>query len=393
MKKIGIDIRSAGGEKAGKGWFTFNIVRELLALDKKNHYILYTQGGIAGFEEFKNVEMRIVEAKGFFWHREVAKDVVKEGLDVFYAPTSYIIPALLPKPTKPNAPKTILTIHDLVAFLFTSNNRKAQFIERFFLKRALKKASGITCVSENTKKDLKGSFPELTAKTDPTITPCAPAQDYAPIEKTEKNLANLQEFINKTHLPTKFFLAVGTIEPRKNYQTLIQAFALAHKQNQNLHLVIVGGKGWGGEKEAIEQMIQDNYLQKYVHELGYLTTKTINRLYNLAQALVFPSHYEGFGMPLIEAMAANCPVIASNTSSIPEVVGDAAIQCDPNEPTQFAEAMLKIAASSQASSQATPPANSNLRQDLINKGRIQSKRFTWEKSADKLLETIYNVTT
>jgi len=98
-------------------------------------------------------------------------------------------------------------------------------------------------------------------------------------------------------------------------------------------------------------------------------------------------------MPLIEAMAANCPVIASNTSSIPEVVGDAAIQCDPNEPTQFAEAMLKIAASSQASSQATPPANSNLRQDLINKGRIQSKRFTWEKSADKLLETIYNVTT
>ena len=157
--------------------------------------------------------------------------------------------------------------------------------------------------------------------------------------------------------------------------------------------MIVGGKGWGGEKEAIEQMIQDNYLQKYVHELGYLTTKTINRLYNLAQALVFPSHYEGFGMPLIEAMAANCPVIASNTSSIPEVVGDAAIQCDPNEPTQFAEAMLKIAASSQASSQATPPANSNLRQDLINKGRIQSKRFTWEKSADKLLETIYNVTT
>ena len=134
--KIGIDIRSAGGQKTGKGWFTFNIARGLLKIDHDNQYILYTDGGIAGFEEFKNVEMRVVESRGLFWHRAVAKDVVESRLDYFIAPSSYIVPSMLPHFNKVGAPKVILVVHDLVAFLFNTHQKKAALIDIKILQSA-----------------------------------------------------------------------------------------------------------------------------------------------------------------------------------------------------------------------------------------------------------------
>jgi glycosyltransferase involved in cell wall biosynthesis len=368
--KIGIDIRTAGGEKAGKGWFTFNITRELLKLDKKNQYFLYADSGIAGFEEFENAQLVIIEAQGFAWHRAVIKDLKKQEVEIFLAPSSFIIPALLPKKSPI---KTVVTVHDLIAFLYpTTHNKKAVIIEKLLLKKALKKATHLTTVSENTKKDLMEKFSTPEEKI--SLIQCAASDHLIPIERTEKSLGNLKKFQSKTNLPHKFFLSVGTIEPRKNYETLIQAFSMIHKKHPNHHLLIVGGQGWG--KNELEDLIRKNYLQKYVHFLGYVTSKTLNRIYNLAEAFVFPSYYEGFGMPPLEAMQAGCPVIASHTSSIPEVVGEAAMLCDPGNPAEFAKAMDSIAKNEQA------------RQELINKGRIQSKNFSWEDSAQKLYSLI-----
>ena len=367
--RIGIDIRTAGGNKVGKGWFTFNIARTLLKLDKENQYILYASGGIAGFEEFDNAELRIVEQKGILWHRTVAKDITQSDIDIFYAPSSYIIPALL---SKKSGTKIFFTVHDLVAFLFKgSGNIKARLTEKLFIKRALKRAEKITVISENTKKDLMDLLKVPEEKIVTTL--CAADDHYFPIPESEENIKALRAFRLKTGLPEKFFLSVGTIEPRKNYETLLKAFALINKSHPDTHLVIVGKEGWGDSKQAVEEIITSNYLQKYVHILGYLTNKTINKLYNLSQALVFPSYYEGFGLPPLEAMQAGCPVIASNTSSIPEVVGEAAILCDPENPSSFAQAMDDIST------------NPNLRTDLINKGRIQSKKFNWEDIAKVIL--------
>ncbi len=377
--KIGIDIRTAGGEKAGKGRFTFCITRELLKSDHENRYFLYTNSGIAGFEEFKNVEMVIIDAKGWLWHRAVMKDLKKQEIEVFFAPSSFIIPALL---SKKSGIKTIITIHDLVSFIFpATHDRKARLIEKIFLKRAIKKATALTTVSENTKRDIIEKFGlacgaanaagGLTGA-DPApasiqIILCAASEDFCPTECSE-------EFIQKTNLPEKFFLAVGTIEPRKNYETLIQAFAMIHELHPNHHLLIAGKQGWGSEN--LEALIRENYLQKYVHFLGYVTNKTLNKLYNLAEALIFPSYYEGFGIPPLEAMQAGCPVISSHSSSMPEVIGEAAIFCDPSSPAEFAKAMETICSSS------------DLRLDLINKGRIQSKKFSWAASAQKLYTLI-----
>lgn len=358
--KIAIDIRTAGGEKTGKGWYTFHLVQELLKLDNENQYLLYSSSGIPGFDHFKNATMRIAEGKNLLWHYNVARDIQKENVDVFFAPSSFIIPAILPKSIK-----TIVTVHDLVAFLFPNNhNKKATLIEKIFLKRAVKKASRILTVSENTKHDLLKKFALSEDKI--AVVPCSAGDEFMPLEKS--TLTNFQQ---QTNLPKDFFLAVGTLEPRKNYVNLIKAFALLADKFPQYHLVIVGGKGW--QYDTIYEEIRRNYLTKKVHLLGYISNSSLVKLYNSASALVFPSLYEGFGIPPLEAMKSGCPVIASNTSSIPEVVGDSAILVDPKSHLDIAGALIHFAS------------HPNLAASLREKGLDQAGKFSWENSA-KLLK-------
>ncbi|MFH1218271.1 MAG: glycosyltransferase family 1 protein [Candidatus Peregrinibacteria bacterium] len=359
--KIAIDIREAGGERAGKGNYTFHITKNLLDLDPYNEYILYTQALLAGFDEYKNAEIRVIEKTGLTWHRKVAKDAKKSKVDIFFAPTSYIIPTILPPHIH-----TFLTVHDLVAFLHPeTHNRKATFIEKLTLKRALKKSHHILTVSENTRKDLIKKYKTESEKI--SVIPCAASSRFRPIPKDE-----LAPFAQKTNLPSRFFLAVGTIIPRKNYKNLILAFSEIQKRDSEHHLIIVGSKGW--QSDDISALISKHYLQKKVHFLGYLSESSLSKLYNLATALVFPSLYEGFGIPPLEAMQSGCPVIASFTSSLPEVVGDSALLIDPTSPTEIAKAMLKVAR------------DPDLTNTLREKGLKQAKNFSWKKSAGMLLK-------
>jgi glycosyltransferase involved in cell wall biosynthesis len=359
--KIAIDIRSAGGEKTGKGFYTFHMLQALLKIDQENHYTLYTKDGIAGFHHFKNVTIKRFSGRGLIWHFKVIRDLEKTQPDIFWAPSSYIIPALTS-----NKIKTILTVHDLVAFHFpTRHNKKATIVEKLFLKRALKKANTVLSVSDNTKKDLLDKFNFLEKNNIHTIY-CSASEKFKPLDASE-----LKEFAKKTKLPQKFFLAVGTIEPRKNYKKLIQAFKRISDHYPNYHLIVVGKEGW--QYEEVYDEICAHYLQKKVHFLGYLSNKSLVSLYNLAQALVFPSIYEGFGIPPLEAMKCGCPVISSQVSSIPEVVGDAAILIDPENEEVIARAMERIICA--------PKEVIRLRE----KGILQSKKFSWEKSAKRLL--------
>jgi glycosyltransferase involved in cell wall biosynthesis len=359
--KIAIDIRSAAGEKVGKGWYTFHMVQNLLKLDRKNTYILYSKDPVPGFEYFKNVEQKIVEGSSIFWHRKVAKDIAMEKCDIFFAPTSYIIPTMLPRSVK-----TVLTVHDLVAFLFPQNhNRKAVFVEKLFLKRALNKTAFVAAISKNTKQDILKIFNYDENKID--IVYCSASDEFKPLNKVF-----LETFAKKTKLPKNFFLAVGTLEPRKNYVTLVEAFAKVHDKYPDYHLVIVGGKGW--KYEEIFETVRTNYLGKFVHNLGYVSSGSLVKLYNLAKAFVFPSFYEGFGIPPLEAMRSGCPVIASYSSSIPEVVGNAGLLINPVSDIEIAAAMIKLIK------------DHELCEKLRNEGFLQSKKFSWTVSAKKLLE-------
>lgn len=358
--KIAIDIRSAGGEKTGKGQYTFQLTQNLLKLDAKNHYILYTKEKMPGFDDFPNVTLKMIPGFGPFWHRNVARDVHEEQCDIFFAPSSYITPVLIKKPTK-----VFVTVHDLVAFLFPqNNNKKATFIERIFLRKAIKRADKILAVSENTKSDLMQKFPKAEDKT--SVIYCAASDLYTQVPKE-----NLEKFAKDTNLPEKFFLAIGTIQPRKNYVNLLRAFAKIQIHQPNLHLVIVGQEGW--QFEEVYGEIMHHNLSRHVHILGYLSESSIRNLYNLALALVFPSFYEGFGIPPLEAMQCGCPVISSSTSSLPEVVGDSALLVDPNSVKEIMDAMGKILH------------DKNIRQQLKEKGLKQADNFSWEKSAKQLL--------
>jgi glycosyltransferase involved in cell wall biosynthesis len=365
--KIGIDIRETANEKTGKGYYAFHLIKALLSLDNENEYVLYSNQEISTYDNFDNATVIIINKKGLFWHKKVLSDAYKEGLKIFIAPTSYIIPAL----HNSNKIKVLMTVHDLVAFLFPENhNKKAIITEKLTLKRALKKVKKVLSVSKNTKQDLIENFGIKESIIE--IIHNAASGSFGIIEKDQ-----CEELRKVMNLPKEFIFSVGTIEPRKNYKSLIEAFAKIKPHHPNTKLVIAGKKGW--KSEGIYKMIDELGLKGDIHFLGYVTEDELAKLYNLAKIFAYPSLYEGFGIPPLEAMKCGCPVVTSNISSLPEVVGDAAFLIDPNSVEDIKNALHKLLS--------TP----SLMEELKNKGLEQYKKFSWETSARKLLAIINQV--
>lgn len=360
--KIAIDIREAGHGKTGKGWYTHNLVQELLKLDHKNHYLLYTDSRKHPFSGYKNVTVKVIEAKGFKWHMKTLKDLQSEKADLFFAPTSYIIPAMAPKSLR-----VIITVHDLVAFLFPSTHKaKAVLIERLTLRKALKKARRVFVVSENTKKDLLKRFKYPSDRID--LTRCAPSDFF----RTPVSAKDLEAFKHKLKLPENFILAVGTLEPRKNFSTLIKSFVIIKRKYPDYKLVIVGKKGW--KYHQVENALKHFKLEKDVIFPGYLEDSELQKIYALAKVFVFPSLYEGFGIPPLEAMASGCPVVSSNVASLPEVVDQGGLLIDPKNALKIADAVCSLIE------------NEDVRNMMVERGRAQAAKFSWEESAKKALE-------
>ncbi|MBD1935687.1 MULTISPECIES: glycosyltransferase family 4 protein [Cyanophyceae] len=178
---------------------------------------------------------------------------------------------------------------------------------------------------------------------------------------------------NKYDFSKPYLLFVSTIEPRKNITNLIAAFNYLKQTYKIEHqLVLVGQKGW--HYEPIFAEIEGSAFQSEIHHLDYLSDEMVALFYSKADAFVYPSHYEGFGLPVLEAMTLGTPVITSNTSSLPEVVGDAALLVDPNDAMGLAEAILQVISDSQ------------FRQELIKKGKERAKMFSWERTARETLK-------
>ena len=173
-----------------------------------------------------------------------------------------------------------------------------------------------------------------------------------------------------------FWLSVGTVEPRKNIINLIYAYAELKKQTETFPLYIAGGKGW--KDGSIYKSVRELGLENDVHFLGYVTDQQLNALYHECYSLVYPSFYEGFGLPILEAMSAGAPVICSNTTSMPEVGGDAALYVDPASKMDIADKMSML------------QNNRELRDSLVEKSRIQADRFGWDNCARVVQETIFS---
>ncbi len=360
--KIAIDVRDADGQKTGKGFYAFGLIKNILEQDQENQYILYSDQAKSPFPAQENVTFKHVDKTGIKWHFATLSDLKKERPDLYFAPTSYIIPAMAPRWLK-----VILTVHDLVAFMFPKNHKKkAVLIERFTLKHALKNSSKIFVVSENTKNDLINRF--HLPKSMMAEVPCAPNELY----RNEFDQKQAEHISKKYKLPKHFILGVGTLEPRKNFATLIKSYVIIKRRFPDYKLVIVGKCGW--RFHQLQRLVQEYKMEDDVLFLGYVRDHELHYIYHSAEVFVFPSLYEGFGIPPLEAMASGCPVVSSNTSSLPEVVGDAGLLIEPRNSVKIADAIISILE------------NPNVRNMLIERGFKRSQHFNWAHSARLALQ-------
>ncbi|MCP4614625.1 MAG: glycosyltransferase family 4 protein [Planctomycetes bacterium] len=279
--------------------------------------------------------------------------------------------AIFPKNIIPffiNCPSYAI-IHDLAYFDRKLNAYPIMdtIYMRTMIPNSVRKATGVFAVSENTKKDIVS----LTNCDPKKITVTYEAADK--IYRSIKDTTCLQAVRQKYKLPNNFILYVGSLSPRKNIVRLLNAFSQICQRIPH-NLVLTGSKSW--KDSPVYQAMHRLNLGDRINQLGYVESEDMPVLYNLAGAYIYPSIYEGFGLPVLEAMQCGCPVVASNATSIPEVAGDAAVLVDPLDTTAIAESIYRVLS------------DSKLREELVYAGFQQAKKFSWERCANTMLKTI-----
>ena len=374
--RVGIDCTAAAHQRAGIGRYTRGIVGALARLGGEHAFDMIVAGGEGaargpgslgvGLEIPDNFRIRTLPLSPRFWttiwhrlHMPLPVDLILGPVDVFHSP-DYVLPPL-------RRGKTLVTIHDLS---FLRHPEGAEPNLRGYLCAAvphsLEKADLILGDSENTRQDiieLFGVRPERVQVVYPGVD-----QAFRVIED-QQALAAVKEAYS---LDYPFILSVGTLEPRKNLIRLLDAYAVLRAGGDLEHkLVIAGGKGW--LYDGIFRRVEELSLQEDVTFLGYLPEEHLPAVYCLSDLLVFPSLYEGFGLPPLEAMACGTPVITSDSSSLPEVVGEAGLMVPPGDAEALADTIRKVLA------------DSELREDLVRRGLSRAAEFTWHAAGEKLL--------
>ena len=265
--------------------------------------------------------------------------------------------------------RSYVVVHDLAYFEKQLN--AYPFLDTMYMRtlmsRSANRADAIFAVSENTKKDIIRH-----TKCDPnkiTVTYEAADNMYCPINDDSV----LKQVKQKYNLPDDFILYVGSLSPRKNINRLLEAFSNLRTSIPH-DIVLTGSKSW--KDSSVFQTMQSLNLSERIKILGYVEHDDMPALYNLARAYVYPTLYEGFGLPVLEAMQCGCPVVASNATSIPEVAGDAAILINPLDTKALSDAIHQVLT------------DNKLREKIVAQGFRQSKKFSWNRCAEIMLKTI-----
>jgi len=359
--RIGIDARLIQGPFTGDSTYWRGLIEGLSRLDAD--LVLYLDGKLPKPEipVSRDIPVRVLQACcSRVWSAWTFPRALKEdGIQV--AHVQYTIPPRMPCPT-------ITTIHD-VSFkrlpeFFTLKDR---LILNWSTKRASKKAVRVIVPSQHTKEELVGLYGIDPGKI--AVTYEGVDKQFQPMDRTTA-IGLISE---KYGIQPPFVLTLGVIQPRKNLGRLIEGFAALKGNVESEHkLVIVGKQGW---KEAdLQGRIKALGLANDVIRTGYVPYEDLPALYSAADVFVYPSVYEGFGLPPLEAMACGTPVITGDRSSLPEVVGEAGVMVDPYDPDAFAKAMAKVLSSE------------SLRAEMRTRGLSQASKFSWDKMASETLE-------
>ncbi|MDD5040567.1 MAG: glycosyltransferase family 1 protein [Patescibacteria group bacterium] len=375
--KIGIDCRTALnpklGERAGVGHYTYYLVQHIMKHDHANEYVLFFDWRFRDMREF---EQKNITVKNFpfsqynrflpfaYSHMLISAFLVKESLDVFHSPITSL-PLTYPK-------KSIVTVHDLAIYKNPSWFPSQIFSTKLLVPQSLRKADAIIAVSQSTKRDLRDIF-NVPPKKIHVIYEGAMV-DRIPVKNSQ--LDNIKRF----KLGPKYILFVGTLTPRKNIISLIRAYKQLISWEPGFseyQLVLAGAKDF--ENEKIFDEINALKLKKHVRYLGYITHNQKMALMKGAACFVFPSSYEGFGLPVLEAMKLGTPVVTSNTSSLPEIAGKGALLVDPEHDRDIAIALRKVLS------------DKKLRAQLIERARKQAAEFTWDRCARETVKLYTNL--
>lgn len=372
--KLGLELQPCLKNKSGIGIYTYELTKRL--------------------QQYKDIEFN-AHIFNFINRNDISKDL--EGIDIekmlcslfpygVYRRIWHYIPIKYKWLFNDNADiyhffnfivpprvngKVITTVYDMTYKLYPEtmdkNNLKRLNDD---MEYSVNRADKIITITESSKKDIIKFLDINPSKIE--VIYCG--VDYDTFNKSFL-VDEKYKVRNKYNLPEGYILYMGTLEPRKNIDSIIEAFALIKKQKDfdNIKLVIAGKKGW--LFEDIFNLVDKLNLKDQVIFTDYVDERDKPIIYNMATLFVFPSLYEGFGIPVLEAMASSVPVITSNVSSLPEVAGDAAILVNPKDIEGIAKNMIKILS------------DDDFKNELVRKGHIQAQKFTWEASAEKL----YNV--
>jgi len=371
--RIGLNAQIVSRSNAGVATYTKNVIRNLVHLESHHEFCVF--GSDEFLSRLESPRARLLPTSAIVnggWKRILWEQTALP----IKARSHYVEMMYYPDHTGPLIKKTcpvVITIHDL-AFLAEPQtfDMKTRMYKSFAVRRSARSADKIIVVSEATKQEclrwLDVPESKLRVVYNGIDAFFRRIEDHAALEAASKKFA----------LPKRFILFVGTLEPRKNVARLIQAYAALRKNRRLEHgLVIAGGKGW--LYSEIFATVNKLSLADEIKFLGYVAQDDLVALYNLAEVFVYPSLYEGFGFPPLEAMACGCPVVTSNRSSLPEVGGDAALVVDCRDPDALAEAISRVVS------------DENFRSHLKEKGLERVKLFNWQKAARQILRVFDEV--
>lgn len=365
--KIGIDARSLIGYKSGIGQYLQQILN-VWANDNRNEYYLFSPRDFELTEEIKSMKKVVSYGRvNSLWMQYAIPLLLdKYKIDLFWGP-NYSIPLFYPYQTK-----TVITIHDMVSFVYPETLPiKTVTHNRYGLPLYINQADRIITESESTKKDIIKFLNYPSSQIEITL--------LGVNQRFYQKVNNINEELLKLNINFPYILCVGTIEPRKNISGVITTYLrLLEHYSFDHRLVIVGAKGW--KYSTIFELIDKNpILKERVYFLGYVPEEDLPVLYQGSSLFVYPSFYEGFGLPPLEAMASGIPVIASKVSSMPEVIGQSGLLVNPHSIEELSNAMKKVLS------------DKEIAVSLSTSGNERARKFTWERTARQTLNVFEHV--
>ena len=359
--RIGIDARKL--HDFGIGTYIRNLLRQLARMDCQTEFVILCRPEdretVAALGDNFRAVVQTAPNYSISEQLRIPLALAREGVTLFHAP-HYVLPPLV-------RCKSVVTIHDCIHLMFPQYlpNRLAYSYARTSIRLAARRATRILTVSESSKRDILRFVDTEPDKIDVIYNAY---DDRFAIDPREEDVVRVRE---RFQLESEFVLYAGNVKPHKNLERLIEAFHLVRKRGlDHLKLVMIGDEI--SKYTALRRAVHQHQLHKYVRFLGYLPEVTLAVMYRLAGVFVFPSLYEGFGLPPLEAMASGTPVVTSNVSSLPEVAGDAAILVDPYDPRSIADGIYRVLS------------DERLRRDLRRKGVARAGMFSWEQSVRRV---------